>query len=439
MEPGDRMTAIRSCSAIRLHRRTMLRGLGAALALPWLEAMRPLSAVEPGAGDPAAPRRFVAICTTLGIHRPFLEPTAAGRGYEPTPYLARMKDHLDRLTVLSGVCHPDQNGGNGHSTENTWLTSAKHPGLVGFRNTISLDQAMAAHLGPVTRVPYLALASVGPSLSWTSSGVQIPGESSPAKLFARLFLQGTPAEVLTQKRGLERGQSVLDTINGQARTLKADLGARDQDKLEQYLTSVRELEADLTASAAWLDRPKPVVAAAAPKDIADRNDVVGRMRLMHQLMALALQTDSTRVITFRVEGLGSPPAGIAGVTQGWHELSHHGKDPGKIAALRLIEEALFTEFGAFLGLLRAVGEGSATLLDRTAVMIGSNLGNASAHEWRNLPLVLAGGGFAHGQHLAFDQAANLPFCNLFVQLLRFMGVPAERFGSSTGTAVPGLA
>jgi hypothetical protein len=350
-----------------------------------------------------------------------------------------MKDHLDRLTVMSGVCHPDQNGGNGHSTENTWLTAAKHPGLVGFRNTISLDQVMAAHLGPVTRVPYLALTTGGSSLSWTSSGVQIPGEGSPAKLYARLFLQGTPAEVLTQKRGLERGQSVLDTVNGQARTLKTELGARDQDKLEQYLTSVRELEADLIASAAWLDRPKPMVSAAAPKDIADRNDVVGRMRLMHQLIALALQTDSTRVITFRVEGLGSPPTGIAGVTQGWHELSHHGKDPGKIAGLRLIEEALFAEFGTFLGLLRAVAEGGSSLLDRTAVLIGSNLGNASAHEWRNLPLLLAGGGFAHGQHLAFDQAANLPFCNLFVQLLRFMGVPADRFGSSTGTAVPGLA
>ncbi len=351
------MTPIRSCSPIRLHRRTMLRGLGVALALPWLEAMRPLAAVEPAGGDPAAPRRFVAICSTLGFHRPFLEPTSAGRGYEPTPYLVKMKDHLDRLTVMSGVCHPDQNGGNGHSTENTWLTSAKHPGLVGFRNTVSLDQVMAAHLGPVTRVPYPALASVGPSLSWTASGVQIPGESSPAKLYARLFLQGTPAEVLTQKRGLERGQSVLDTINGQARKLKVELGARDQDKLEQYLTSVRELEVDLKESTAWLDRPKPKVDAAAPKDVANRDDVVGRIRLMNQLMALALQTDSTRVITFRVEGGGNVPTAIDGVTQGWHELSHHGKDPAKIASLRLIEEALFAEFGAFLGLLRATGEG----------------------------------------------------------------------------------
>src|SRR5580658_8816366 len=108
------MTPARSCTPIRLHRRTMLRGLGVALALPWLEAMRPLAALEPGSGDPASPRRFVAICSTLGFHRPFLEPTSSGRGYEPTPYLAKMKDHLDRLTVMSGVCHPDQNGGNGH-------------------------------------------------------------------------------------------------------------------------------------------------------------------------------------------------------------------------------------------------------------------------------------------------------------------------------------
>ena len=420
-----------------LSRRTVLRGLGVALALPLLDAMRPAFSAEPAAA--AAPRRFVGICTTLGIHRPFLEPTAAGRGYAPTPYLELLKPHLDRVTVLSGVCHPDQNGGNGHSTENTWLTSARHPGLIGFRNTISLDQVMAAHLGQATRVPYLALATGSASMSWTAGGVQIPGEGSPAKLFARLFLQGTPAEIAAQKRGLERGRSVLDTVGGQARRLQRGLGARDQEKVDQYLTSVRELENDLGAAEAWLDRPKPVVDAAAPKDIADRNDAMGRMRLMLGLAALALRTDSTRVVTLRVDGLGTPPVGIAGVTQGWHELSHHGKDPRKIAELRLIEEAIFTELGTFLGALRGAQEGSVPLLDRTAVLFGSNLGNASAHEWRNLPLVVAGGGFAHGQHLAFDQANNLPLGNLFVQLLRGMGVPAERFGSSTGVEVPGLA
>jgi hypothetical protein len=426
------------CTRTHLSRRTVLRGIGVALALPLLDAMRPAFVKEPAGA--AAPRRFVGICTTLGIHRPFLEPATAGRGYAPTPYLLKLKDHLDRLTVFSGMAHQDQNGGNGHTTENTFLTAAKHPGLVGFRNTISVDQAMAAHLGPVTRVPYLALGTGGASLSWTAGGVQIPVENSAARVFARLFLQGTPAEIAAQKRGLERGRSVLDTVGAQAKRLQRELGARDQEKVDQYLTSVRELETDLDGSAAWLDRPKPTVAAAQPKDIADRNDVTGRMRQMLEVIALALQTDSTRVVTFRVEGLGSPPAGIAGVTQGWHELSHHGKDPKKIDELRLIEEALFAEFGAFLARLRGADEGGAPLLDRTAVLFGSNLGNASAHEWRNLPLLLAGGGFAaHGSHLAFDQKDNQPLSNLFVQLLRYIGAPAERFGTSTATAVPGLA
>jgi hypothetical protein len=421
---------------LRLTRRTVLRGVGVALALPLLEAMTPAGAQEPS--GTSAIRRSVSICSTLGFHRPFLEPATAGRGYEPTPYLARMKGVLDRLTVISGMAHQDQNGGNGHSTENTFLTAAKHPGLVGFRNTVSLDQVMAAHLGATTRVPYLSLSTSGASLAWTPGGVQIPGDSSAAGVYARLFLQGTATEIAGQKRGLERGRSILDTVTGEAKRLAGDIGPRDQDKLEQYLTSVRDLESDLLASQAWLDRPKPTVATPAPKDISDRNEVIGRMRQMLALMVLALQTDSTRVITFRVEGLGSPPSGITGVTQGWHALSHHGKDPKKIDELRLIEEALFAEFGTFLSALRAADENGTPLLDRTAVLIGSNLGNASAHEWRNLPLVLAGGGFAHGSHLSFDQQNNQPLSNLFVQLLRYMGVPAERFGTSTATSVPGL-
>jgi hypothetical protein len=209
----------------------MLRGLGVALALPLFDAMRPAFAKEPATTK--APQRFVAICTTLGIHQPCLVPSTAGRDYALTPYLSLLKENLDRLTVFSGISHPEQNGGNGHTTENTWLTSAAHPGLVGFRNTISVDQVMAAKLGPTTRVPYLALSTGGNSMSWTSSGVQIPGESSPAKVFARLFMQGTPAELATQRRGMERGHSVLDTINGQAKRLHKDLGARDQEKLDQ--------------------------------------------------------------------------------------------------------------------------------------------------------------------------------------------------------------
>ena len=236
---------------------------------------------------------------------------------------------------------------------------------------------------------------------------------------------------------MERGHSVLDTINAQAKRLNGNLGARDQEKLDQYLTSVRELESDLTQSAGWLDRPKPTVIATPAKDITDRNTVGPRIRQMCEIIKLALQTDSTRVITYRINGLSTVPA-IEGVTLNWHELSHHGQDPNKIAELRLIEEVEFTELAIFLASLRAIKEDNSTLLDNTSIIYGSNLGNASNHDWKNLPLFLAGVGFKHGSHLAFDAKNNLPLSNLFVQLLQKMGVEIDAFGTSTSTSVPGL-
>jgi hypothetical protein len=187
-----------------------------------------------------------------------------------------------------------------------------------------------------------------------------------------------------------------------------------------------------------LDKPTPTVAAKQPKDINERGIVGARIRQMAEIMTLALQTDSTRVITYRINGLSSVPD-IDGVTLNWHELSHHGQDEKKIAELRLIESEEFTELAIFLSALRAVKEGNATLLDNTSVIYGSNLGNASNHDWKNLPLLLAGGGFKHGSHLAFDPKNNVPMSNLFVQLLQKIGVETDSFGSSTAASVPGLA
>ena len=417
-----------------IRRRTFLRGLGISLSLPLLDAMTPAFAASATA---VAPRRFIAINASLGFHGPFFFPTGTGRKYTPSPYLEVLGDLRNDFTVFSGLSHAEQTGNNGHASELSWLTSAKRPGLAGFRNTVSLDQMLAAKIGVQTRFPYLALANGGSSLSWTDSGVQIPGESSPSKLFKQLFLDGTPAEVNEQVASLRRGRSILDTVRGEAKKLHRELGARDQEKLDQYMTSVRDLETRLVQNEDWSRKPKPKVDAKPPTDIANRNDAIGRKRLMNDLIVLALQTDSTRTFTYNLGGLNAVPI-VEGVQNDWHNLSHHGMDGKKIEELKLIELAEFGALREFLARLKSVRENGRPLLDGTSVLFGSNLGNASAHDWHNLPILVAGGGFRHGQHLAFDTKNNTPFANLFVQLAQRMGVEIDRFGSSTKAGVPGF-
>ncbi|QDU37516.1 hypothetical protein Mal4_18300 [Maioricimonas rarisocia] len=420
-----------------LSRRHFLKGTGASVALPLLGAMTPtFGAGVARASQPVS--RFVAICGGLGFHAPFLFPDQPGREYELTQYLGRIAEHRDQFTVFSGLSHPEQNGNNGHASALTWLTSAQRPGLPGFRNTISLDQLMAHHLGGVTRLPYLCLANDGGSLSWTSNGINIPSQSSPAKLFKTLFVDGSEKEVADQMRDLRRGRSILDAVQDDARRLDKSLGQADQHKLDEYFTAIRDLEQRIGQSEAWTRRPKPVVDYEQPQDVADRNDIIARQRLMYDMMVLALQTDSTRVMTLSLGGMNAVPSNIPGVKTDWHNLSHHGKDDEKIAELRLIEEAEFDAFNRFLGQLRAVDENGRTLLDNTAVLFGSNLGNASAHDWRNLPIILAGGGYRHGNYVAHDAKDNTPLANLFVSLAQRMEIETDRFGSSTAESVRGL-
>jgi hypothetical protein len=227
------------CTRGALSRRHFLRGAGAAaIGLPLLEAMRPTfssRAAAPAAEqEQQSPKRFVAACATLGFHVPFLVPQQAGADYELTPYLSVLKEHKDDLTVISGVSHPEQQGDSGHASEITWLTSARRPGLAGFRNTVSIDQLIAEKIGIETRFPYLALSTSGRSMSWTSSGVEIPGETSPARLFKALFLEGTPEQVAGELKQLARGRSILDTVLGEAKSLEKNLGSRDRHKLGEY-------------------------------------------------------------------------------------------------------------------------------------------------------------------------------------------------------------
>ena len=416
-----------------LNRRTFLKGTGAAVALPFLNAMTPAFAA-----GPTAPKRFVAMSAGLGFHAPNFIPTEVGAGYQAPLYLQKLEKHRKDFTVFSGLSHPNSNGNSGHASELTWLTSAPRPGLAGFRNTISIDQLMARHIGAATRFPSLSVGTNGKSLSWTSNGVQIPSQTHPAKLFRQMFVNGTEKEVAEELKNLERGRSILDTVLGDAKALNVTLGARDREKLDEYFTSVRELEIRLQQNKQWANRLKPKVNYREPREVPDRTDILAKQRLMYDLILLALQTDSTRVITFSLGSMNAVPNNIPGVRTDWHMLSHHGKEEAKIEELSKVEAAEFGVFSEFLQKMKDIKEEGGHLLDHTAILFGSNLGNASSHSWRNLPILLAGGGYKHGHHVAHDPDNNTPFANLFVPLAQRMGLEIEKFGSSTKSAIRGL-
>jgi hypothetical protein len=381
------------------------------------------------------PRRMVCICTNYGLYGPALFPENTGRDYTLSPYLKILKEHRNDFTLFSGISHPNQAGACGHSSEMTWLTSAANPGLSGFRNTISVDQLVAEKTGFETRYPSLVLGTGSAginSISYTRSGVMIPAESKPSKVFAKLFLNGTPDEIKGQMQKLQEGRSIMDSVQGQAKTFGRRVGTADRAKLDEYYTSVREMELRFAKAQEWVQKPKPTVDAAQPKDITDERDLIGRLRLLLDLVPLAVQTDSTRLFTIMVQGLPSAPL-VPGVSIDHHGLSHHGKEPGKVEQLRRIEEAQFAAVRDLIAALAKKEEAGRRLLDSTMVMFGSNLGNANSHEPTNLNIVLAGGGFKHAGHVAFDQKNNTPLSNLFVTMLQRMNIETDRFGSSEGT------
>jgi hypothetical protein len=412
---------------MRLCRRQFLRAAGVSLALPWLDARTPARALA--AAGPR--RRMVCICTPLGLHPPHFFPEKGGRDYRASPYLEILKDFRDDFTVVSGLAHPEVD--QGHDSANSFLTAAPHPeNRAGFRNSISLDQYAADRVGLATRFSSLTLGDEGFGLSWTQSGAPVPADFSPSHVFARLFIEGRPDEVQAQIRRLRDGQSILDRVGDQARKLQIGLGADDRDKLDEYFTGVRELERRLVRAEEWSHKPKPKVDAKPPQDIANSADLVGRSRLLFDLTHLALQTDSTRLVTICLLGTSQVPP-IAGVSLGHHDLSHHGQDPNKIAQLAKVELETVKVLRDLLAKLKQTKEEGASLLDRTMVLFGSNLGNANNHSCKNLPILLAGGGFKHGQYLAFDAKNAPPFCNLFVTMLQRLGIEVDRFGSSKGT------
>jgi BMFP domain-containing protein YqiC len=414
-----------------ISRSRFLRGSAVAMALPFLESM---AAPFARASVAAPPRRMFGICNNLGVlPKPFF-PADAGRDYTPSPYLRLLQEHRDDFTVLSGVSHPNVDGG--HPSDISFLTAAPHPASSSFRNSISLDQLVAERIGNLTRFPSLTLAvNGGRGLSWTRSGVAIPPEGQASGVFRQLFLQGTPAEIERQIRDLDTGRSILDVVSEQAKDLERNVGARDRTRLDQYYSGVRDLEHRLQESRGWANKPKPAVKSSPPIDPASPAQYMAKVQVMYDLARLAFETDSTRAITLMLNSVGTPVVQIAGetITDSYHNLSHHGMAEEKLTQLKLIDEWHMKLLAGLFRGLKSAREDGATLLDRTMVLYGSNLGDANAHSTTNLPTILAGGGFRHGQHLAFDRARNYPLPNLFVSMLQRMGIEEAGFGPSTGT------
>ncbi|MDF1752216.1 MAG: DUF1552 domain-containing protein [Verrucomicrobiales bacterium] len=399
------------------NRRLFLKGLGVTLALPSLESF---SAAEKA-------RRMVAINIPLGFLPEKFFPKSSGESYESSDYL-KLADHLRQdFTVISGTSHPGVDGG--HSAEKSFLTAAPHPASRGFKNSISLDQVVAKRIGENTR--YSSLTVGQQSLSWTANGVSIPRIESPAKVFETLFLSGSDSDRQNRKQQLSDGHSILDAVMEETQDMQRHISHLDKEKLDQFFTAVRETERRLTKADRWLDTPKPVVDAKQPNEVGS-GDIVTWMRSHFEVIRLALITDSTRVVALGGASHSLVPP-LPGVSMGYHGLSHHGKNPDMLRQLEIIDRGVIQTWVDFLDSLKETPDGEGNLLDSTQVLLGSNLGNASGHITTNLPIVLAGGGYRHGQHLAFDGKKNYPLPNLFVSMMQQMGLEIDTFSSSKST------
>jgi hypothetical protein len=427
-----------------LNRRTFLRTSGIMLALPFLESMtRAVAAAAP----PAPPRRLVLLGTPFGFDPVSFLPRRDGRDYPLSPHLEHLREHRDDFTLITGVSHPHCSGA--HETERVLLTGTPMEGSASLHNTISLDQEFAGKLRGQTRYDSLVLSTGGPtshspSLAYTPNGVPIPAIDSPAEIFARLFLSTTPAQAAAEMDHISEGRSMLDFVGDQAKRLSRRVSSHDRARLDEYFDSVRDVERQLQMSREWVNRPKPRPIGQPPVDITGPGQQPGKLQLMCDIIHLALVTDSTRAISLRTFAEH-------------HNLTHHGQEPEKLAALRRVEVELLTVFNGLLTKLKSSQEGAGqALLANTMVLLTSNMRDGNSHRNYDMPAILAGGGFKHGRHLAFNPRLletldaeeakrpennkppvmgvnQAPLCNLYVSLLQRGGLETERFGSSTGT------
>lgn len=432
-----------------LSRRHFLRAAGISLALPMLDCMRPLRA----AINAAQPRRSVFIYLPNGVNTEAYQIRQAGADYNLTQPLASLEKLRDVITPISGLHHP-HGLGHHHNCQKIWLTG----GRLGQsdRNTVSVDQLMAQVTAPRTRFPSLELSNQGGSLAWSADGIQLPAQSNPGVVFRELF-EDPKGGIAAQRRGLQRRGSILDALLDEARALAGQLGSEDRGRLEQYLTSVREVEVRTERADQWLDTPRPRIEPAVSAKL--NRDVSLQMlgdylRTSYDIIALALQTDMTRVATFVTGNEGQGPAiPEIGIRQDRHSLSHHNGHPDRMRELAESDAFNIAQFAYFLERLRSTPDGDGTLLDTTMALYGSGMAYGHSHGNASLPLILAGGtrlGLKHGTHVDFNATKDFQgydkhsgvhhkpvnekarLSNLLLTMAQKMEVKTEQFGDSLG-------
>ena len=425
------------------------------IALPALEAMAPLRGLAALTKDAAAPRRMAFVYSPNGMNMADWWPGTVGSDYQLSPILEPLAPHKNDFQILSGLAHvkgrANGDGPGDHARANaTFLTGCQARKTAGadLKLGVSVDQVAAQQIGQLTRLPSLELScdrgrSAGScdsgyscayqfNFSWKTETQPLPPEVDPKLVFDRLFTGGRKNDTDQSRILRERYQkSILDFALEDAKSLKANLGATDQRKLDEYLTAIRELEQRI-ANAEKFAIAMPT--ASRPKDMPKNYDYEQHIRLMYDLMVMAFQTDSTRVATFLVAHDGSNrPYPKIGVTEGHHDLSHHGNDAEKKAKMAKINRFHTTQFAYFLDQLKAVKEGNGTLLDNSMIVFGSGLADPNRHAHHDLPILLAGrggGDLKTGRHVDFPQ--ETPMTNLYLSMLDRMGVTAGHVGDSTG-------
>ncbi|MFK7850217.1 MAG: DUF1552 domain-containing protein [Akkermansiaceae bacterium] len=435
-----------------LSRRTVLRGIGATISLPLLEAMlpntlhaapstyRPLSK----SGTKPTPRSIFCYVPN-GVNIMDWVPDSEGKGYALSPTLKALEEHRSGFSILSGMGHPNSTGG--HSGADTWLTGADLRAVPGkdYANSLSIDQLIASQVGKNTRFPSIEISDnsgTGPALhshtlAFDYNGTPLPTENNPQRLFDRLFVPEDDASREATLRRYAEKRSILDNVLSEAKALEKKLGGADKAKLEEYLASVRETEIRVQRQVDWVDVPKPEI---DPKGLQlnskpmNAHDRPMWLDVMLEISYLAFVTDTTRVITFQ---WAREAGGLAPGGQNHHELSHHGGDPGMLKQLAEGDRAYLAKRNRFLSFLKSTDEGGRPMLDHTMVLYGSGMNSEKkgGPSPKNLPLLMVGGsayGLKHGQHVAKDPENHPPLSNVLLSVAQKMGVETPSFSDSTG-------
>lgn len=418
-------------------RRFVLRSVAGAIALPGLsslslQAADRNSAIASAKGAGIGARRFVAVGNLLGFQTKQLFPETAGKDFEETRLLKPLAANRDQYTIYRGLDHGIRGG---HFAVHTFLSGLLHHESKNRSDgNVTIDQFIADEVGSQTRFPSLTVGSEGGihggcQLSWTKSGVRVPPITGPAELFEKLFVSESKERRDQQKKANSLQSSILDSIREEANSLSKQVNNEDKAKLDEYFTSIRDVEKRLEFRKRWADQPKP----EAPFDKPANVNTVHDLPMLYELIALALQTDSTRVATLEIGGCFLPQH--LGIDKAYHGLSHHGNDDEAISHLITLESYQIEQFGKFVTRLAGIQDGEQTLLDSTAVLFGSGMGNANSHTNSDLPIIMAGGGYGHGEFRKAKSAGpgKVPLCNLFLDIAQKMNIPAESFGTSTGT------